>query len=176
MGLGFHPRKLNGGKITGPGTGTSDSIDALADEGSFIMPADSTEKLGLGDDAKQSVQVLAQKLGLNQQQEPGLGFGGQKDVPIRVSNGEYMFSPEEVYQIGLALFATDRNHRSFQLPKLPDRPDTIRICRFRRDGQSYGWHGRMSLLKNSACFMGTIRLTRNGDSLNSLYPDFKASP
>jgi hypothetical protein len=39
---GFVPRS---GVIRGPGTGTSDSIPARMPEGSFVMPADSTEEL-----------------------------------------------------------------------------------------------------------------------------------
>lgn len=37
----------DGGKITGPGTGTSDSIPDAMQTGTFIMPADSTKALGI---------------------------------------------------------------------------------------------------------------------------------
>lgn len=37
----------DGGKITGPGTGTSDSIPDTMQTGTFIMPADSTKALGI---------------------------------------------------------------------------------------------------------------------------------
>ena len=35
-----------GGKIQGPGTGTSDSIKTEIPKGSYIMPADSTQQIG----------------------------------------------------------------------------------------------------------------------------------
>lgn len=40
--------KADGGPIRGAGTGTSDSIKTEVPEGSYIMPADSTAKLGEG--------------------------------------------------------------------------------------------------------------------------------
>ena len=36
----------NGGVVRGPGTGTSDDVQATIAKGSYIMPADSTKKLG----------------------------------------------------------------------------------------------------------------------------------
>lgn len=68
-----------GGLIRGPGSGTSDSIPAEVPEGTFILPADSTQSLGLA----------AQALGGN--------------VPINVSNGEFEVSPEQVQQIGASV-------------------------------------------------------------------------
>jgi hypothetical protein len=68
----------NGGPVRGPGTGTSDSIHKKVLEGSYIMPADSTE--AIGDDALQ-----------------GMG----QDVPVNISNGEYELPPEQVHAIGV---------------------------------------------------------------------------
>lgn len=73
------PNFKSGGLILGPGTGTSDSIPANVPEGAYIMPADSTQQLGLA----------AQALG-----------GG---VPVNVSNGEYNLAPEQVQQIGASV-------------------------------------------------------------------------
>jgi hypothetical protein len=70
----------NGGMIRGPGTGTSDSIPDEMEPGTFIMPADSTQALGLDDEAAE----------------------GEK-VPVRVSNGEYELPPERVQAIGAAV-------------------------------------------------------------------------
>lgn len=68
----------NGGMIRGPGTGTSDDIEAEMPAGSYIMPADSTEQIG----------------------EEGLaGLGSPADV--RVSNGEYQLPPEQVHAVGV---------------------------------------------------------------------------
>lgn len=86
---GFHPaaQRLaqlprpsfrSGGLILGPGTGTSDSIPADVPDGSYILPADSTQQLGLA----------AQALG---------------DVPVNVSNGEFNLAPEQVQQIGASV-------------------------------------------------------------------------
>lgn len=69
-----------GGLIRGPGTGTSDSIPDKMAPGTFIMPADSTEALGLDD-------------------EQGEG----EKVPVRVSNGEFELPPERVQAVGAAV-------------------------------------------------------------------------
>ena len=39
----------NGGDVNGPGTGTSDSIDAKLSDGEFVMTAKAVENLGGGD-------------------------------------------------------------------------------------------------------------------------------
>ncbi len=72
--LGF----ANGGMIRGPGTGTSDDIEAEMPAGSYVMPADSTEQIG--------AQGLA-------------GLGAPADV--NVSNGEYQLPPEQVHAVGV---------------------------------------------------------------------------
>lgn len=69
--------KGKGGKIQGPGTGTSDSIRTEVPNGSYIMPADSTAKIG----------------------EKVLGEIG-KPVPVNVSSGEYHMPPEQVHAVG----------------------------------------------------------------------------
>lgn len=69
--------KPKGGKIKGPGAGTSDSIKTEVPSGSYIMPADSTAKIG----------------------EKALGQLG-KPVPVNVSNGEYQMPPEQVHAVG----------------------------------------------------------------------------
>ncbi|QXN70909.1 hypothetical protein DARTUKUTA_56 [Bacillus phage vB_BspP_Dartukuta] len=72
--LGF----ANGGMIRGPGTGTSDDIEAEMPAGSYVMPADSTEQIG----------------------EEGLASMGSP-ADVRVSNGEYQLPPEQVHAIGV---------------------------------------------------------------------------
>lgn len=71
----------DGGPVRGPGTGTSDSIETEARPGSYIMPADSTERLG-----EDSVAAL--------------GFSPGK-VPVNLSNGEYQLPPEQVHAVGV---------------------------------------------------------------------------
>lgn len=68
----------NGGVVRGPGTGTSDDVQATIAKGSYIMPADSTKKLGAD----------------------ALGELGQP-VPVNLSNGEYQMPPEQVHAVGL---------------------------------------------------------------------------
>ncbi len=71
-------KKPQGGRIVGPGTGTSDSIQKEVADGSYIMPADSTEAIG-----EQALE----------------GMGG--DVPVNVSNGEFEMPPEQVHAVGV---------------------------------------------------------------------------
>lgn len=78
---GFKPngqRKEALGLIEGEGTGTSDSIAAQIPQGSYVMPADSTQAIG--------PEKLAQ-------------MGRQ--LPVRVSHGEYGLSPEQVHAVGV---------------------------------------------------------------------------
>ena len=75
---GFVPQSKREGVFRGPGTGTSDSIRTEIPEGSYIMPADSTQQIG--------DQALS-----------GLGKG----IAANVSNGEYQIPPEQVHAIGV---------------------------------------------------------------------------
>ena len=84
---GFKPgsmpaHKQKGGKIKGPGSGTSDSIKADIPKGSYIMPADSTQQIG----------------------PQALGELGEQ-VPVNVSNGEYQMPPEQVHAVGVQALA-----------------------------------------------------------------------
>ncbi|WP_374257895.1 hypothetical protein [Aquabacterium sp.] len=67
----------NGGLVRGPGTGTSDDVKDSVREGTYIMPADSTKEIGAGALAKLS------------------------KVPVKLSNGEYKLTPEQVHAIGV---------------------------------------------------------------------------
>lgn len=75
----------DGGPIKGPGTGTSDSIHREMADGTYIMPTDSTKKMGLG----------------------------ATKVPVRVSNGEHEITPEQVHKIGAAVLTAvkDATHK-----------------------------------------------------------------
>lgn len=68
----------DGGVVKGPGTGTSDDVETNVPNGSYIMPADSTNQIG------------AEQLGQMGQQ-----------VPVNLSNGEYQLPPEQVHAIGV---------------------------------------------------------------------------
>ncbi len=68
-----------GGMVRGPGTGTSDSIEAEVEPGTFIMPADSTEAIG-----PEALQ-------------------GMGKVPVRLSDGEFEVPPEQAMALGIAV-------------------------------------------------------------------------
>jgi len=75
------PRKRQdlSGLVIGPGTGTSDSIPADVPHGAYIVPADSTQKLGLS------------------------GGADGDTVAAKLSNGEFQVSPEDVQRIGASV-------------------------------------------------------------------------
>lgn len=89
-------KKPQGGRIVGPGTGTSDSIQKEVADGSYIMPADSTEAIG-----EQALE----------------GMGG--DVPVNVSNGEFEMPPEQVHAVGVQ--ALDQMNGATHSP-VPEQP------------------------------------------------------
>lgn len=76
----------SGGVIRGPGTATSDSIETEKVPGTFIMPADSTK--AIGPDALEDM--------------------GEK-VPVRLSNGEFEFPPDQVQALGEAVLTVMRD-------------------------------------------------------------------
>lgn len=90
---GFQPAKAkaakpfaNGGPVRGPGTGTSDEVQDEVPEGTYIMPADSTQAVGAGQLASMGAR----------------GFvPGSEKVPVQLSNGEYKLPPEQVHAIGV---------------------------------------------------------------------------
>lgn len=67
----------DGGLVRGPGTGISDDIEDEVEEGTFIMPADSTEAVG-----------------------PEMMDQAGKAVPVNLSNGEAKLPPEALQAIG----------------------------------------------------------------------------
>lgn len=73
-----------GGKIIGQGTGTSDSIKAKVEPGSFVIPKKNAAK---------AKELKKEILGGDKEEKAELNQHGGAD--IRLSNGEYVFSPEE---------------------------------------------------------------------------------
>lgn len=84
----------DGGLIQGPGTGTSDDIDDEMRPGTFILPADTTQAMGMGAEAEPDSDDM----------EPDDDDSGK--VPVRVSNGEFEITPEQVQAIGAAVLRT----------------------------------------------------------------------
>jgi hypothetical protein len=74
----------SGGKIKGAGTAKSDSIDADVEPGSFVVPA---ENAGIAE------KLRATYLPTSSNKVAELKDGG---VPVKVSNGEHIFNPNEV--------------------------------------------------------------------------------
>jgi len=93
-----------GGKIQGPGTGTSDDVKKSVPEGTYIMPADSTQQIG--------EQNLAQ-------------MGEGQPVDVNVSNGEFEMTPEQVHAVGAQALDQMKNqtHTPSGLPQtIMDQP------------------------------------------------------
>lgn len=96
-GLKKRSKQDESGLIQGAGTGTSDSIKKNVPAGSFIMPADSTQKLG-----PQNLQNLG------------------SPQPVNLSNGEFQIPPEQVHQVGVQALEQmkDSTHTPVDQPQL----------------------------------------------------------
>lgn len=83
------PRGLfPGGIVRGPGDGTSDQVPDRVPSGTYVMPADSTAKVG-------EAQLAAMGGG------PRGLLPKDGGVPVQLSNGEYKLPPEQVHAIGV---------------------------------------------------------------------------
>jgi len=106
----------DGGMVRGPGTGTSDDVPDDVREGTYIMPADSTQALGPDQLAAMGAR--------------GFSPGGKplgKKVPVNLSNGEFKMPPEQVHAIGVqaldqAKNATHTPVRGFAPVARPEEP------------------------------------------------------
>lgn len=92
---GFQPAKkakhfAGGGPVRGPGTGTSDEVPDEVPEGTYIMPADSTQAMG-----EQQLEAMG---GAPRGFDPGRAG---KPVPVQLSNGEFKMPPEQVHAVGV---------------------------------------------------------------------------
>lgn len=73
-----------GGKVKGPGGPKDDKVPAMVEDGSYIIPA---ENAGI------AAMLREKLLGQHGNKKAPLNTG---DVPVKLSNGEHKFSPEEV--------------------------------------------------------------------------------
>ena len=108
-GIGF----ADGGMVRGPGTGTSDDVPDEVPEGTYIMPADSTETIGAEN--------------LERAGARGLPMPGGKKVPVALSNGEFKLPPEQVHAVGVQALdqiknATHKPVRGFAPQAVPEQP------------------------------------------------------
>lgn len=88
-----------GGKIKGPGTGTSDDVQKTVPEGTYIMPADSTAQIG-----EKNLEQL----------------GKGRPVDVNVSNGEFQMTPEQVHAVGAQALdqIKDQTHTPVDKPQV----------------------------------------------------------
>lgn len=106
---GFQPAKskakpfANGGPVRGPGTGTSDQVPDEVPNGTYIMPADSTQAVG-----EQQLATMG---------STPRGFApGQRKVPVQLSNGEYKLPPDQVHAIGVQALDNMKNATHAPVP------------------------------------------------------------
>ncbi|OFE44630.1 hypothetical protein [Acinetobacter towneri] len=100
-GLKKRSKQDENGLIQGAGTGTSDDIKKNVPAGSYIMPADSTQKIG-ADNLK------------------NMG----SPTPVNLSNGEYELSPDQVHSVGVQTLDAmkDQTHMPVNQPQLGFKP------------------------------------------------------
>lgn len=93
--------KDESGLIQGAGTGTSDDVKKNVPAGSYIMPADSTQKIGTDN--------------LKNMGSP---------TPVNLSNGEFQLSPDQVHSVGVQTLDAmkDQTHVPVNQPQLGFKP------------------------------------------------------
>jgi len=86
-----------GGMIKGKGTGTSDDIKKNVKSGSYIMPADSTKKIG-----EENLDKM------------------DSSPKVNLSNGEYQLTPDQVHSVGVETLdrMKDQTHTPVNQPQL----------------------------------------------------------
>lgn len=84
-----------GGKIVGPGSGTSDSVSAIKKPGTYIIPADVVKSKG-----ENYFDKMLEKYGI----KAGRDTDDPNGRPVRLSAGEYAIPPHVVRSEGLDLF------------------------------------------------------------------------
>lgn len=86
------------GPVMGATGGRSDELPVSVPSGSFVVPADVVSSLGEGNTAAGMEKLRAQ---YPQSGAPnGRASGGSVPVPIKISDGEFVISPEDVAAIG----------------------------------------------------------------------------
>ncbi|SFE19050.1 hypothetical protein [Paracidovorax konjaci] len=112
------PKYRDGGPVRGPGTGTSDEVLDEVRPGSYIVPADTTEKIG-----PRTLKDVARNLMPEDE--------GGKRILVRLSNGEYKLSPEQVHAIGVRALdqMKDATHKpAGPAPRMSARDRLLRLA------------------------------------------------
>jgi hypothetical protein len=86
------------GPIVGATGGREDAKPISVKSGAFVIPADIVAGLGEGNTLK-GLQVVEQTFGKPGQQNFAAG-GAAQDVPIKISDGEYVLGPDQVAALG----------------------------------------------------------------------------
>ena len=107
----YGPRHAGGGSITGPLMGTTDGradqVHTTVPDGAHIIPADVVAALGSGNNAR-GQQVLSHMFPHSSGMHPSPAHAAGGTVPVRLSDGEFAVSPEEVVHAGNG--NADRGH------------------------------------------------------------------
>lgn len=104
-------RKASGGRVgavNGTTGGRADKLPIEAPEGAFIVPSDIVSALGEGNTlagqkklAARFPKTKAKSTGLGKIKTPsGFGFKRGGAVPIKISDGEFIVSPDHVTSLG----------------------------------------------------------------------------
>lgn len=86
------------GPIVGATGGREDALPVSVRSGSYILPADTVSALGEGNTLK-GMEVLSARFG-GSVTRPRSAGGTDQDVPILISHGEFVVSPEKVAELG----------------------------------------------------------------------------
>jgi hypothetical protein len=99
-------RYAEGGEVSGPGTGTSDSVSAIKKPGTYILSADTVRAIGT-----KKVRDIMDKAGVR----PGDGEANDRSgIPVRLSNGEWALPPEVTSYYGELFF--DKLQQKYHRP------------------------------------------------------------
>lgn len=92
---------LQNGLVPGPTMGRADSLNFTVPTGAYVIPADVVAEIGEGNSASGGA-ILDNWLGSMGSPNQGLATGGVPNVPVpvKLSGGEYLVSPDHVAQIG----------------------------------------------------------------------------
>lgn len=100
----------DGGRVSGPGTGTSDDIKTKVPGGTYIMPADSTREIGVDRLGAMGVDGPAEEMAEGASDNFAEEAAEQgRQVPVNLSNGEFKLPPEQVQAVGAAVLDALRN-------------------------------------------------------------------
>lgn len=99
----------DGGPIRGPGSGMSDSVKGAAEEGSYILSADTVRAIG-----HSKIQKIMEQAGVR----PGFGGDDRGGVPVRLSNGEYQIPRRAVDFHGEEFF--NKLQQKYHRPTMQD--------------------------------------------------------